>query len=180
MQPRLIALVAALVCALASTAIASTGLVISKKTGATARVGAQHTATFQAYIDDIEAHGGVVRFMGGTRKGRCWSGGMHPCGRALDVCQTGRGRVDPRCHLPGRQALAQIASAHGLFEGGQWCDSDYGHAQVGESAAACGRRHQDAPATMIARRTTTVTASARSHRVRVAKAPAFDRLTASY
>ena len=177
MQRRLFAVAAGmLVCVLAtSPTIArrivtdangnSAGLVISKKTGAHARVGVQYAARFQAYVDDIEAHGGVVRFMGGIRRGKCWSGGMHPCGRALDVCQTGRGRVDARCHLPGRHALAQIAAAHGLFEGGQWCHSDYGHAQAGESAAACGHRHQDAPATMIARhRGGTITASARSHR----------------
>jgi len=29
---------------------------------------------------------------------------------------------------------------HGLFEGGRWCNSDYGHAQVGVTAAACGDR----------------------------------------
>ena len=116
------------------------GVVRSHKTGATARVGVAFAARFQAYIDDIEARGGSVRFMGGIRRGHCWSGGMHPCGKALDVCQTGRGRVDPRCHLPSRHELARIAAAHGLFEGGQWCHSDYGHAQVGESAAACGSR----------------------------------------
>jgi hypothetical protein len=113
------------------------GVVVSKKTGATARVGVAYAARFQAYIDDLEASGAVVRFMGGIRRGHCWIGGLHPCGKALDVCQLARGRVDGRCHLPGRDALARIASAHGLFEGGQWCNSDYGHAQVGVTAAAC-------------------------------------------
>jgi hypothetical protein len=56
----------------------------------------------------------------------------------LDICQLSRGRVDSRCHLPGRQAVAAIANRHGLFEGGQWCHSDYGHAQVGVTAEACG------------------------------------------
>jgi len=116
------------------------GVVRSRKTGATARVGASHAGKFQAYIDDLEAHGVVVRFMGGIRRGRCSSGHMHPCGRALDVCQLSRGRVDSRCHLPSRQAIAAIANQHGLFEGGQWCHHDYGHAQVGVSAAACGEQ----------------------------------------
>jgi hypothetical protein len=31
-----------------------------------------------------------------------------------------------------------VAASHGLFEGGRWCDSDYGHAQIGVTAAACG------------------------------------------
>lgn len=183
MQRRLLAVVAALlVCAFATSPTIArkiatpdangnlAGLVISKKTGAQARVGIQFASKFQAYIDDIEARGATVRFMGGMRRGHCWSGGMHPCGKALDVCQTGRGRVDPRCHLPSRHELARIAAAHGLFEGGQWCHSDYGHVQVGVSAAACGSR-------------STMTASARSHRSARAQVETFvapDRLTAAY
>lgn len=114
------------------------GVIRSKKTGATARVGAAYAAQFQAYIDELEQNGAEVRFIGGIRRGKCWSGGMHPCGKAIDVCQLSRGRVDSRCHLPGRTQIAAIAARHGLFEGGQWCHSDYGHAQVGVSAAACG------------------------------------------
>ncbi|MGA7037100.1 MAG: hypothetical protein WBZ08_01720, partial [Pseudolabrys sp.] len=57
-----------------------------------------------------------------------------------DVCQRRRGVVDPRCNLPSRVALGHIAGVHGLFEGGRWCNSDYGHAQVGVTAAACGNR----------------------------------------
>lgn len=116
------------------------GVVVSHKTGATAHVGAAYAAKFQAYIDELEAGGASVRFMGGIRRGHCWSGGLHPCGKALDVCQLSRGRVDARCHLPNRHAIVAIAAHHGLFEGGQWCSSDYGHAQVGVSAGACGER----------------------------------------
>jgi hypothetical protein len=117
------------------------GVVISRKTGASARVGIAYTARFQAYIDDLENnHGARILFMGGLRPGRCSSSGMHPCGKALDVCQLGRGVVDRRCNLPPRRALAQIASSHGLFEGGRWCDHDYGHVQVGVSAGDCGER----------------------------------------
>ncbi|MGB8555920.1 MAG: hypothetical protein WCD73_21600, partial [Pseudolabrys sp.] len=54
---------------------------------------------------------------------------------ALDVCQLRRGVVDRRCNLPGRVTLG-----HGLFEGGRWCNSDYGHAQVDVTAAGCGER----------------------------------------
>lgn len=124
--------------------------VTSRKTGASARVGCAHVAAFQGYVDELEnQHGATVYFMGGIRRGKCWSGGMHPCGKALDVCQTSRGRVAAKCHLPGRTQLAAIASRHGLYEGGRWCSSDYGHAQVGVSAADCGsqiasarRRHR--------------------------------------
>lgn len=115
------------------------GVVMSRKTGARARVGGAYAARFQAYIDDLETnYGARVLFMGGIRPGRCSSSSEHPCGKALDVCQRRRGVVDSRCNLPGRVALGQIAASHGLFEGGRWCDSDYGHAQIGVTAAACG------------------------------------------
>jgi hypothetical protein len=117
------------------------GAVISGKTGARARVGAAYAARFQAYIDDLETnHGARVLFMGGIRPGRCSISSEHPCGKALDVCQVRRGAVDPHCNLPGRKVLGEIAASHGLFEGGRWCDSDYGHAQIGVTAAACGDR----------------------------------------
>lgn len=117
------------------------GIIRSGKTGATAHVSPSHSAAFQAYIDDLEAGGARVLFMGGYRKGRCWSGGMHPCGLALDVCQLRRGVVDSRCGLPGRAEIAGIAERHGLFEGGRWCNSDYGHAQYGVSAGPCGSQY---------------------------------------
>jgi Uroporphyrinogen decarboxylase (URO-D) len=115
------------------------GIIMSSKTGARARVGVAYAARFQAYIDDLEKnYGARVLFMGGIRPGRCAPESEHPCGKALDVCQLRRGVVDPRCNLPGRVALSQIASAHGLFEGGRWCHSDYGHAQIDVTAPACG------------------------------------------
>jgi hypothetical protein len=118
------------------------GVVISRKTNARARVGIAYAGRFQAYIDDLENnYGARVLFMGGIRRGQCSPSSEHPCGKALDVCQLRRGVVDPRCKLPARITLGQIAAAHGLFEGGRWCNSDYGHAQVGVTAGACGDRH---------------------------------------
>jgi hypothetical protein len=115
------------------------GIIISSKTGVRTRVGVAYAARFQAYIDDLEKnYGARILFMGGLRPGRCSIFGEHPCGKALDVCQLRRGVVDPRCNLPGRVALGRIAASHGLFEGGRWCDSDYGHAQVDVTAPACG------------------------------------------
>ena len=115
------------------------GIVMSAKTGARARVGVAYAARFQAYIDDLEKnYGARVLFMGGLRPGRCAAESEHPCGKALDVCQLRRGVVDPRCNLPGRVVLGQIAATHGLFEGGRWCQSDYGHAQIDVTAPACG------------------------------------------
>ena len=123
-------------------------VVVSSKTGARALVGVAYAARFQAYIDDLENnYGARVLFMGGIRRGRCSISSEHPCGKALDVCQHRRGVVDPGCHLPGRAALGKIAASHGLFEGGRWCNSDYGHAQVDESVTGCGT-----PRTRIVRR----------------------------
>ena len=119
----------------------TTGVITSHKTGARARVSVAYAARFQAYIDDLETnHGARVLFMSGIRPGRCSSYSEHPCGKALDVCQLGRGVVDPRCNLPRSAELGQIAASHGLFEGGRWCNSDYGHAQIGVTAAPCGDR----------------------------------------
>src|SRR5262245_25081360 len=115
------------------------GIVVSSKTGARARVGIAYAARFQAYINDLEKkYGARVLFMGGIRPGRCLPESQHPCGKALDVCQLGWGKVDPRCNLPDRVTLGRIAAAHGLFEGGRWCHSDYGHVQTSVTAAACG------------------------------------------
>ncbi len=112
---------------------------MSAKTGTRARVGVAYAARFQAYIDDLEKnYGARVLFMNGLRPGRCAAESEHPCGKALDVCQLRRGVVDPRCNLPGRVVLGRIAAAHGLFEGGRWCQSDYGHAQIDVTAPACG------------------------------------------
>jgi len=128
------------------------GFVISSKTGARARVGIRYVAQFQAYIDDLENnHGARVLFMGGIRPGGCSPSSEHPCGKALDVCQLRRGVVDSRCKLPKRATLGQIAARHGLFEGGRWCNSDYGHAQVGvtrscgESRSRIARNNKTAP-----------------------------------
>lgn len=117
----------------------SSGIVKSKKTGATARVSAALAAKFQAYIDDLEDnHGAVIYSMGGIRRGSCSSRHMHPCGKAMDICQLRRGIVSAKCRLPDRNTIAQIASRHGLFEGGQWCHHDYGHVQAGVTAGPCG------------------------------------------
>ena len=128
------------------------GTIRSGKTGATAHVAPQYASAFQGYIDELEARGAVVKFMGGFRPGPCSLRHEHPCGKALDVCQLRRGVVDRRCNLPGRAQIASIAERHGLFEGGRWCSSDYGHAQVDVSAAPCGRNLYAAVGTFKAAR----------------------------
>ncbi|MHB1207894.1 MAG: M15 family metallopeptidase domain-containing protein [Rhodospirillaceae bacterium] len=117
------------------------GVVRSGKTGATARVASRYRAAFQAYVDDVEAAGGRVTFMGGIRRGPCSiPRSKHPCGMALDLCQFGRGIVDRRCALPRAAELARIAARHGMVEGGQWCHGDKGHAEIrtARQAEGCG------------------------------------------
>ena len=49
----------------------ASGIVLSRKTGARARVGVAYAARFQAYIEDLENnHGARIVFMGGIRPGR--------------------------------------------------------------------------------------------------------------
>lgn len=111
---------------------------VHSKAGASASVAPQYAAAFQALIDDLEAHGAVIKFMGGYRAGsHCDQGHKHPCGMALDVCQYARDVVDGKCSLPGRSAENEIASRHGLFHGAQWCNPDRGHFEAGGSAT-CG------------------------------------------
>lgn len=122
---------------------AGSGIVRSKKTGATARVASRYAGVFQSYVDALEARGAAIYYMGGKRPGRCWEGSQHPCGTALDVCQDWRGHVSAvrDCALPGPVEMAAIAKSVGLFEGGVWCGRpDYGHVQVVPTGTVCAAR----------------------------------------
>lgn len=122
---------------------AKRGIIRSAKTGATARVSPKHAAAFQSYINDLEAMGAKIYYMGGYRNGRCSAGSQHPCGSALDVCQDSRGRVSGArdCHLPGPAAMAAAAARRGLHEGSVWCRRpDYGHVQAIKTGSTCSAR----------------------------------------
>jgi hypothetical protein len=111
---------------------------LHSKAGATATVSSRYADQFQHLIDDLEASGARITFMGGIRPGRCAQDSKHPCGMALDVCQYRRGIVEAKCRLPSPSAVSAIASRHGLFSGGDWCSSDYGHFEAGGSVACHG------------------------------------------
>ena len=133
----------------ASLGESGSGIVRSGKTGATARVSPRYRAVFQAYVDDLEAAGASVRFMGGYRGGPCAPPRhKHPCGMALDVCQLARGVVDGRCGLPSPATVSSIARRHGLTEGAVWCSTDYGHVEAGPSAGGCASKGPRGLATM--------------------------------
>lgn len=100
---------------------------VKSKSGAHARVAASYQAKFQALVNWLESHNYPIKFMGGWRPGKCWSGGMHPCGKAIDINQTARGRVVAR--LPS--GVDQFARSIGLVPGSGWCNQDQGHFQVG-------------------------------------------------
>lgn len=124
--------------ALPGVVATGSGIVRSRKTGATANVSPRWAPKFQAYIDDLEARGAEVKFMGGYRKGVCGLASQHVCGSALDVCQLAWGVVDKRCNLPEPATVYAIARSHDLYEGGCWGRSDYGHVQ-GVFSAECRR-----------------------------------------
>ena len=107
----------------------------SGKTGETATVRADARAAFQGFLDDLEAHGATVYYMGGWRRGHCSLGSQHPCGLAVDFCQDYYGHVSglKDCHLPRPAEFHELVRAHGLYDGSVWCHSDYGHVQVKES-----------------------------------------------
>lgn len=114
---------------------AASGVIRSSKTGATAHVASRYQFQFQALLDDFEARGATVYYMGGIRKGRCSLGSQHPCGWAVDFCQDYRGHVSGLrdCHLPGPAEFHAIVREHGLYDGSVWCNGDYGHVQVKDS-----------------------------------------------
>jgi hypothetical protein len=66
---------------------------IKSKSGASANVASSAQGKFQALVTWLDAHNYPIKFMGGIRPGKCWSGGMHPCGKAIDINQVARGRI---------------------------------------------------------------------------------------
>lgn len=117
---------------------AESGVIRSAKTGATAKVASRYQAQLQALLDDFEAHGATVYYMGGWRPGRCSLSSQHPCGWAVDFCQDYRGHVSGLrdCNLPRPTEFHALVRAHGLFDGSVWCSTDYGHVQ-GRDSGGC-------------------------------------------
>jgi hypothetical protein len=100
---------------------------IKSKSGASANVAASAQGKFQALVTWLDQHNYPIKFMGGIRPGKCWSGGMHPCGKAIDINQVARGRIVAR--FPS--GTDQFARSIGLVPGSGWCNQDQGHFQVG-------------------------------------------------
>lgn len=100
---------------------------VRASTGARAEVAASHASNFQCLISGLEAEGYQIDFMGGYRRHGSVRGSLHPMGLALDINQTGRGRVTRM--LPHN--TTSLASSCGLFHGAVWRNQDQGHFQVG-------------------------------------------------
>jgi hypothetical protein len=92
--------------------------------------------SFQAYIGDLEAN--MAAYVYG-RIGRALLTFQRAPAEGSDVSGPAR-RGRPAMQSADRVTHGQVAAAHGLFEGGRWCNSDYGHAQVDVTAAGCGER----------------------------------------
>ena len=115
--------------ALSTTSVRAELVTISSKAGAKAKVNSSVKNNFVAFIEDFEATGGKILFMGGWRShGSCSRCVMHPRGLALDICQHARNVVDSRCRFP-RDATA-LAEKHGLDHGAKWNNKDTGHFEV--------------------------------------------------
>lgn len=115
------------------------------------RVAAAYAPAFKGFVDDFEQSGGTIRFIGGFRSGHCWTGGLHPCGRAIDICQYSRGVVDRRCHWP--RNTTQLAHKWGLTDGATWRHGDRGHIEARHPGAvlAAIRRNEGAAAIPLPR-----------------------------
>lgn len=105
----------------------SNGAEIKSSSGARANVSPSAAPKFQALVNWLDAHGYPIKFMGGYRPGKCWTGGMHPCGKAIDINQVARGRVVGR--LPA--GVDAFARTLGIVPGSGWCNQDQGHFQIG-------------------------------------------------
>ncbi len=85
------------------------GIVLSRKTGARARVGVAYAARFQAYIDDLETnHGARILFMGGIRPGRC-SPSSELCASSVEAWSTGVA-ISPLALPSARSLLLTVSS----------------------------------------------------------------------
>lgn len=93
------------------------------------RVASTARVQFQCFCDGLRD---IYKFthVGGWRPGKCWQGGKHPCGGAIDVeqkwrCQSADGRCLPRAFPVS--ASERIADRCGLQPGSRWGYRDVGH-----------------------------------------------------
>ncbi len=100
---------------------------IRSSTGATAEVSGSAASNFRCLVSGLESEGYHIDFMGGFRRHGSVRGSLHPAGLALDINQTGRGRVTRR--LPSN--ATSIAAGCGLIHGAVWRNQDQGHFQKG-------------------------------------------------
>lgn len=118
------------------------GIVRSRKTGATAHVSPSWQPVAQAAVDALESAGASIYYMGGYRPGTCSLANQHACNGALDICQDSRGHVSGLrdCDMPPPAEFNRIITAAGAFGGEVWCNTDYGHIQRQFSGAKCSNR----------------------------------------
>lgn len=92
------------------------------RSGARASVSAVARPHFQCLVDRLEAAGYRIDFMGGFA--RRSNPSAHPTGNAVDINQTGFGRVTRR--FPGN--VEAMCQACGVYSGGHF--GDYGHFEM--------------------------------------------------
>lgn len=107
------------------------------RSGAAASVSAHALPHFQCLVDRLETAGYPIAFMGGYA--RRSNASAHPTGNAVDINQTGRGRVT-RMFPSGLEAMCQ---ACGVYNGAHFGDlghfelpGKYGYVNVGRRYAS--------------------------------------------
>lgn len=111
----------------------------------TIRVASTAAVQFAGFCRDLYA-GYKFTAVGGWRAGKCWTGGKHPCGGAIDISQSCRSRGPGHC-LPRDFPVArseQLARVWGLKAGSEWGHRDVGHFETRGSLAGVGWK-QNAP-----------------------------------
>ena len=113
------------------------------RSGARASVSSHALPHFQCLVDRLEAAGYPIAFMGGYAARSNPS--AHPTGNAVDINQTGRGRVTRR--FPGN--VEEMCRACGVYSGAHFGDlghfelpGKYGYVNIGRRYASRHWRHR--------------------------------------
>ena len=120
--------------------IVSRGGLVSIQCGPRAiKVASGASRQFASFCNDLYASF-KFRAIGGWRPGKCWVGGKHPCGGAIDVSQSCRSRGPGHC-LPRDFPVAlteRLADRYGLQPGSRWGYRDVGHFEIKNGLASNG------------------------------------------
>lgn len=104
----------------------------------------------KAFIDDLERAGAPISEIGGYNRRHIagtarWS--QHAYGNAVDLNQLGRNRVTPEFDVwakAHRDKISAAARKHGIINGAEWSNPDFGHFEWGGGGVTRHGNHQPA------------------------------------